>query len=68
MIGVGVAGHQGSVTVTVNLSFASAFLSVTDIVSSNVTLLMILTFVLMGLHVRSLRTPDMSRSSLSSQR
>ncbi|KAI0707703.1 transmembrane amino acid transporter protein-domain-containing protein [Earliella scabrosa] len=32
MIGVGVAGHQGSVTVTANLSFASAFLSVADII------------------------------------
>ena len=33
MIGVGVAGHQGTVSVTANLSFASAFLAVTDIVS-----------------------------------
>ncbi|KAI0723816.1 transmembrane amino acid transporter protein-domain-containing protein [Cerioporus squamosus] len=32
MIGVGVAGHQGTVSVTANLSFASAFLAVTDII------------------------------------
>lgn len=32
MIGVGVAGHQGGVTVTANLSFASGFLAVTDII------------------------------------
>ena len=33
MIGVGVAGHQGGVTVTANLKFSSGFLAVTDIVS-----------------------------------
>ncbi|KAH9843113.1 transmembrane amino acid transporter protein-domain-containing protein [Rhodofomes roseus] len=32
MIGVGVAGHQGGVTVTANLNFASGFLAVTDII------------------------------------
>ena len=32
MIGVGVAGHQGTVAVTSNLAFAPAFLAVTDIV------------------------------------
>lgn len=32
MIGVGIAGHQGGVTVRVHLSFATAFLAVTDIV------------------------------------
>ncbi|KAI0748424.1 transmembrane amino acid transporter protein-domain-containing protein [Daedaleopsis nitida] len=32
MIGVGVAGHQGSVKATANLTFAAAFLSVTDII------------------------------------
>ncbi|RDX46943.1 hypothetical protein OH76DRAFT_1355313 [Lentinus brumalis] len=32
MIGVGVAGHQGTVSVTAHLSFASAFLAVTDII------------------------------------
>ena len=33
MIGVGVAGHKGGVKVSANLSFASGFLAVTDIVS-----------------------------------
>ncbi|KAH8106923.1 transmembrane amino acid transporter protein-domain-containing protein [Cristinia sonorae] len=32
MIGVGVTGHTGTVTVTSNLSFAKAFLAVTDII------------------------------------
>ncbi|EPS94778.1 hypothetical protein FOMPIDRAFT_1038729 [Fomitopsis schrenkii] len=32
MIGVGVTGHQGGVTVTANLKFASGFLAVTDII------------------------------------
>ncbi|KAI0780491.1 transmembrane amino acid transporter protein-domain-containing protein [Trametes elegans] len=32
MIGVGVAGHKGSITATADLSFYSAFLAVTDII------------------------------------
>ncbi|KAI8982797.1 transmembrane amino acid transporter protein-domain-containing protein [Trametes punicea] len=32
MIGVGIAGHKGGVKVTANLSFASGFLAVTDII------------------------------------
>ncbi|KZT70098.1 amino acid transporter [Daedalea quercina L-15889] len=32
MIGVSIIGHQGGVTVTANLSFASGFLAVTDII------------------------------------
>lgn len=32
MIGVGIAGHHGGVTVTTNLNFASGFLAVTDVV------------------------------------
>ncbi|TCD70291.1 hypothetical protein EIP91_004192 [Steccherinum ochraceum] len=32
MIGVGIAGHTGTVAVTSNLSFAKAFLAVTDII------------------------------------
>ena len=37
MIGVGVAGHTGTVRVTADLSFASGFLAVTHIVSSPLT-------------------------------
>ncbi|KAI0726673.1 transmembrane amino acid transporter protein-domain-containing protein [Fomitopsis betulina] len=32
MIGVGIAGHHGGVTVTTNLNFASGFLAVTDVI------------------------------------
>ncbi len=46
MIGVGVAGHTGTVTVTADLTFANAFLAVTDIVSRTQRFLMCIACVL----------------------
>lgn len=69
MIGVGIIGHQGTVSVTSNLPFAKGFLAVTDIVSIVITNLdQVILRILIKLFHRSSHTQAMSPSSHSSPR